>query len=480
MAKYLFRIDDVCQEMDWKKFIKLISTFDKYNVKPILAVVPDCQDPILKKNPPKENFWGVIRNLEKNGHTIGMHGWQHKYINENGGILKIHQGSEFAELPYKIQLKKIKKGKEVLEKNGVKTEIFMAPGHSFDKNTLMALKESGFKYISDSIALWPFKKYGIIWIPQIAWRPKKILGGIITFCLHSNNFSEKDFQEIDNFIKNNQKNIIDFNSVLKWCKNQNKAKNFVLFLPNLIFRLLWYIRFNIKFNITITKLHRRFKILSSIPLKDFFNISKIKIIFISKPYTKLGYLKLSALYDMSACLEKEKLAGNFVECGVWNGGSAAIMSYVVRNNNERNIWLFDSWEGHPQPSKYDLRFKDNFLAYKGMDLGYKEKVEHLLFKKIKLNSTKIHLVKGWFSKTLPAYKKDLDKISLLHLDCDLYESIKFCLEELWDKVIDGGFVIIDDYEWWKGCKKAVDEFIKQNNLKIKLIKVETSVHFRKM
>jgi len=193
MAKYLFRVDDVCQETDWEKFIELIDIFDKYKVKPVLAVVPDCQDPALKKSPSKENFWEIIKNLEKNGYTIGMHGWQHKYINENGGILKIYQGSEFAKLPYKTQLEKIKGGKEILENNGIKTEIFIAPGHSFDKNTLMALKESGFKYISDGIALWPFKKYGIIWIPQVAWSPKKILGGIITFCLHSNNFSEKDF-----------------------------------------------------------------------------------------------------------------------------------------------------------------------------------------------------------------------------------------------------------------------------------------------
>jgi len=117
----------------------------------------------------------------------------------------------------------------------------------------------------------------------------------------------------------------------------------------------------------------------------------------------------------------------------------------------------------------------------GMDLGSKEKVEELLFQKFKLDNTKIHLIKGWFNETLASYKVEVDKIALLHLDCDLYKSVKICLDEFYDNVVDGGFIVVDDYGHWGGCKKAVDEFIKKRNLKIELIKIDyTGVYFQKI
>lgn len=115
-----------------------------------------------------------------------------------------------------------------------------------------------------------------------------------------------------------------------------------------------------------------------------------------------------------------------------------------------------------------------------MGLGYEEKVRELLFKKLKLDNKVIHLVKGWFNDTLPIHKNDIGKIALLHLDCDWYESVKICLEELYDSVIEGGFIFIDDYGHWRGCKKAVDEFIKERDLKIELVKSDyTGVYFQK-
>ena len=174
-----------------------------------------------------------------------MHGYQHKYVNKSGGLLKIHQGSEFAQLPYDVQLEKIKKGKEILEKNGIKTDIFIAPGHSFDKNTIKALKSEGFKYLSDGIALWPFEKYKMIWIPQIAWKPHRIPFGIITFCLHPNNLSEKDFSKIEKFIQENKKEIVNFWWAINWFKNQSEIKKTFFLFVNIPFQIIWRFRFNI-------------------------------------------------------------------------------------------------------------------------------------------------------------------------------------------------------------------------------------------
>jgi len=245
MAKYLFRIDDVCPEMDWRKFERLVNLFKRFEIKPLIAVVPDNQDEVLKKEKSNPQFWERINELVNNGFTVEMYGYQHKYVNKSGGLLKIHQGSEFAQLPYDVQLEKIKKWKEILEKNGIKTDIFIAPGHSFDKNPIKALKTEGFKYLSDGIALWPFEKYKMIWVPQIAWKPRKIPFEIITFCLHSNNFSEKDFSKIGKFIQENKKEIVNFWWAINWFKNQSEIKKTFFLFVNIPFQIIWRFRFNI-------------------------------------------------------------------------------------------------------------------------------------------------------------------------------------------------------------------------------------------
>jgi len=220
-------------------------------------------------------------------------------------------------------------------------------------------------------------------------------------------------------------------------------------------------------------------LIRNIPIKDFVNIRKINLIRTVQPYTLISYPRLSKLYEKATYLERKKINGSFVEGGVFNGGSAGIITSIAKHNKNRHIWLFDSWEGLPEPSEEDISYIGT-LGQKGMALGYEEKVKELLFKKLKLNNNKIHLVKGWFNDTIPPHKKDIGKIALLHLDCDWYESVKFCLEELYDNVVKYGFIFIDDYGHWEGCKRAVDEFIEERNLRIELIKIDyTGVYFQK-
>ena len=232
--------------MDWQKFERIQNLFFEYGIKPIIAVIPDNQDEKIKINPPDSAFWQKIKGLENHGWIIAMHGYQHKYTQENGGILKIHTKSEFAGLPYKEQYDKIKKGKEVLENHGIKTDIFIAPGHSFDKNTLKVLKENSFNAISDGIALYPFKKYDILWIPQIAWQPRKFKCGIITFCLHPNTMQENDFKNLENFVKNNTIAITDFIYAINYSNNHSFFKKIYVFVVNFLFKKIWYLRFHIK------------------------------------------------------------------------------------------------------------------------------------------------------------------------------------------------------------------------------------------
>ncbi|MCP4367778.1 MAG: macrocin O-methyltransferase [Deltaproteobacteria bacterium] len=229
----------------------------------------------------------------------------------------------------------------------------------------------------------------------------------------------------------------------------------------------------------LTQIYYILSLLPGIPSKDFTRFEKLRLIFAVKPYSGLSYPRLAQIYELAMHIEEKKFDGAFVECGVWNGGSAAIVAELAKHNRRRHLWLFDSWEGLPEPTEFDISH-DGQLGEKGTSFGYEEKVKELLFHKLHLDHTKIQLVKGWFHDTISSHKKNIGNIALLHLDCDWYESIKFCLEELYDQVIDGGFIVIDDYGYWQGCKKAVDEFFEKRKLEIDLVWVDDlGIYFQK-
>ena len=159
---------------------------------------------------------------------------------------------------------------------------------------------------------------------------------------------------------------------------------------------------------TIINLYGWLVFLSTIHIKDFLHIRKntpkIKVIFKVKPYTMLSYPRLATLYDLASDLEANKINGSFVECGVWNGGSGGMVAAVAKHNENRRIWLFDSWEGLPELNERDVSYNLQ-PGRKGMALGFEEKVRELIFGKLKLDSKRIHLVKGWFADTLSVQKK---------------------------------------------------------------------------
>ena len=221
----------------------------------------------------------------------------------------------------------------------------------------------------------------------------------------------------------------------------------------------------------LVRLYRPIKFLNITSVKDAFelvkNIRKTKLMLTLRPYTLMDYPPLMKLYELASYFEEAEISGSFVECGVCNGGSAAAIASPAKHNNSRHVWLFDSWEGFPETNERDIT-SDLRHAEKGGCLGSMDTVKQLLFIRLHLDSTRIHLVKGWFNNTLPM--KQSGPIALLHLDCDLYESVMFCLEQLYDDVIEGGYIAIDDYYYYKGCKGAVDDFISHRRLKVNLIK----------
>ena len=195
-------------------------------------------------------------------------------------------------------------------------------------------------------------------------------------------------------------------------------------------------------------------------------VNKIRSVL---PYTMVGRGGLIATYKAVARIESPQLDGCLVECGVAQGGCSALMidlSNSIRRNpiESRTAWLFDSFEGLPEPTTEDgvLRRpqgkdKSSWDLAKGYCLGTQEEVEDLLFDKFGFDRDKVHLVKGWFQDTLPEYREQVGDIAVLRIDGDWYESTKCCLENLYEQVVDGGYVILDDYAL-VGCRKAVDEF----------------------
>jgi len=180
------------------------------------------------------------------------------------------------------------------------------------------------------------------------------------------------------------------------------------------------------------------------------------------PYTMVGRKGLIVTYKLAQKTYKDNLQGCLVECGVARGGCATLM--IIASHDTKSVWLFDSFEGLPEPTTEDgvLRKprgkdKSSWDLAKGYCLGIQEEVEDLLFNKFEFSRDKVHLVKGWFQDTLPVYKDKVGDIAVLRVDGDWYESTKCCLGNLYDNVVDGGYVILDDYAL-VGCRKAVDEF----------------------
>jgi predicted deacetylase len=204
-AKYLFRLDDITPDMNWEKFDRCLAIFKAHNIKPLLGIVPDNKDNKLSITSPSAHFWQRMRSLAISGEAdIAQHGYQHLRRTQLYGILKkkygFKPGSEFAGLSYDEQLDLIQSGKNILERNGLGTTVFMAPNHSFDKNTIKALITAGFTAVTDGIGLYPYKSKGILFIPQIFWKLHRAPIGIITICLHSNSIEEADFLALDNFV----------------------------------------------------------------------------------------------------------------------------------------------------------------------------------------------------------------------------------------------------------------------------------------
>jgi predicted deacetylase len=184
-TRYLVRLDDACPTMDAAKWDAIESVLTEFNVKPIVSVIPSNQDPKFMASAPDPHFWNKVHRWKKMGWCIGLHGHTHIYQTSSKSLVPINPRSEFAGLPLAAQQEKIRSAWEVFVHHGIQPDVWVAPGHSFDANTLEALRrETPLRIVSDGIALAPYNELGFHWLPQQLWRFRWMPFGLYTVCLH--------------------------------------------------------------------------------------------------------------------------------------------------------------------------------------------------------------------------------------------------------------------------------------------------------
>jgi len=221
-ALYLIRFDDICPTMKWSIWFKIDELLVAEKIKPILAVIPDNRDPAFFIEGEKRDFWEYIRERQRMGWSIGLHGYQHLCVTKDPGILGLNRCSESAGLPKEEQEVKISKAIEIFKANGVKPELWVAPWHSFDEVTIKVLKRHGITIISDGFSLYPFVDNGVIWVPQQLWNFKKMPFGVYTVLFHHNLWTEKDLLIFKRNIERYRKSISDLKTVISLYSSRKK------------------------------------------------------------------------------------------------------------------------------------------------------------------------------------------------------------------------------------------------------------------
>jgi hypothetical protein len=188
-----------------------------------------------------------------------------------------------------------------------------------------------------------------------------------------------------------------------------------------------------------------------------------------RPYTMTSIQRIAAVCAAAEHIAKHKIPGAVLESGVWKGGSsmAAAISLLKAGERDRDIYLFDTFEGIPKPDEIDTLTLTNESS---VDLWEKENAKgDALWLEAKLEEVRgnmartgypmerIHFVKGLVEDTIPTQAPA--QLALLRLDTDWYASTKVEMEELWPKLSAGGILIIDDYGHLEGSRRAVDEYL---------------------
>lgn len=203
----------------------------------------------------------------------------------------------------------------------------------------------------------------------------------------------------------------------------------------------------------------------------------LKIMDICSKYTMTARSRQWALIQSIQWIANENIEGDIVECGVWKGGNLILCGLMLKTLNlNRLIWGYDTFAGMSEPSEHDYKIYDNKLGDSSLvrdkwlatrkaqgitswNYEAKDKVASSFSKEVGTGNLK--LISGKVEDTLAVESNLPEKVSILRLDTDFYESTKVELEVLFPRLEKGGVLIIDDYGCYAGAKKAIDEFFEE-------------------
>lgn len=213
------------------------------------------------------------------------------------------------------------------------------------------------------------------------------------------------------------------------------------------------------------------------------------IVVSALPFTMTGVARLQALVDSVRYVVARDVPGAFAECGVWRGGSVVAMVLTLQELgvHDRDVYLYDTFEGMTAPTEADTSARERPALEQwqeacaqdgeerpwgwafGADVYDKDSVRETVLA-TGYPAERVHVVAGPVEETIPGTAPE--RLALLRLDTDWYESTRHELEHLYPRLIDGGVLILDDYGHWEGARRAVDEYFAQHAAPLLLNRID--------
>jgi len=215
----------------------------------------------------------------------------------------------------------------------------------------------------------------------------------------------------------------------------------------------------------------------------------VELLRLVRPYTMTSPERVYAAVQAARYVADAKVPGAVVECGVWRGGSMLAMARALleRGAGDRDLYLYDTFEGMPAPTPADrdLHGRSAAVTFAATRSGEDRAAwcdasladVQATMARSGYDPARVHYVQGKVEDTLPGgdgVEPAPDRIALLRLDTDWYTSTKLELEHLYPRLSSGGVLIIDDYGHWQGARQAVDEYLAENGLSLLLQRVDYS------
>ena len=184
---------------------------------------------------------------------------------------------------------------------------------------------------------------------------------------------------------------------------------------------------------------------------------------------------LKRMENIRCCVEtvlQDGIPGDLVETGVWRGGATIFMRGILKAHGitDRRVWVADSFEGLPEPDPY--RYPDDagdrHFVHDELGVGV-EQVKHN-FRRYGLLDDQVMFLAGWFKDTLPT--APIDRIAVLRLDGDMYESTIQAIEALYPKLSTGGFCVVDDYGDIAGCRQAIHDYRQSQGITEQIVDID--------